>query len=662
MENEENAVLYSTASHKGVSLDNTSEEYEACASKENMDLAYNLRVLYRYLRKKIRSKSDKKNGINFKNILYLTLDCPPYTAYSLKKDSPLDYISEIKKQYPYNNFVVLIPIINIDPSQKNKKIFINLNGKRESLEKTNISFKFFLQNRVQKATIYKYPKNSSNIDVYGIYSPIFSRIKNISDFSKLHYLAPFVKSTRIAAKKLSRIFNTDLVHTNNIPYYLGTEFESNLCTHPKILEVIDDFTMIENSKTESFWAAINLADEKAMRKICRDEEIKKLIAELFNLHNTKRFYQMRECLNFIYKNYYKFRKYVDKGEDIEENVIFNNLNSRISELFPKLLYEDDKNFNTMVSSIKKSDSWATISKSYYEEIFSNINLSGKMYSLLEKTKEKSCYLSYGYNSNKFPKEETRSVYQGFNINNFRELRYKNKKSVLKEFSYDRIKTNFIDPTLFNDSEVKIYGSLDSFYEAPLFFANPNLDIFASGIDVLFNTILKLFELHKNIQIIICIKDGLKNNFIKQWIDFLSQNKQFDGRWVYVDGEINLPKFLSAADMFLIPQRVNSTNIEHLVAMNYGCIPVATRFGFLNDSIPDIFDDVANGCGFKTKNNFLTEEDPNELFVAAVLKALNLYQNSPSGWNLLIKNCINKNSDWNFEILEKYNKIYQDLIE
>ena len=86
------------------------------------------------------------------------------------------------------------------------------------------------------------------------------------------------------------------------------------------------------------------------------------------------------------------------------------------------------------------------------------------------------------------------------------------------------------------------------------------------------------------------------------------------------------------------------------------ILVATRFGFLNDSIPDIFDDVANGCGFKTKKNFLTEEDPNELFVAAVLKALNLYQNSPSGWNLLIKNCINKNSDWNFEILEKYNKI------
>ena len=123
MGNEEEAVLYSTASHNGASLEETSEENETCAIEENRDLAHDLRVLYRYLRIKLRSKSEKKEGINFKNILYLTLDCPPYTTFSQKKDSPLDYISEIKKQYPYNNFAVLIPIINIDPTQKNNYKF-----------------------------------------------------------------------------------------------------------------------------------------------------------------------------------------------------------------------------------------------------------------------------------------------------------------------------------------------------------------------------------------------------------------------------------------------------------------------------------------------------------------------------------------------------------
>ena len=51
-----------------------------------------------------------------------------------------------------------------------------------------------------------------------------------------------------------------------------------------------------------------------------------------------------------------------------------------------------------------------------------------------------------------------------------------------------IKTNFVDPTLFKGEEAKIFGSLDSFYDAPLLFANPSTEIFANGVDILFNTI------------------------------------------------------------------------------------------------------------------------------------------------------------------------------
>jgi glycogen synthase len=44
-----------------------------------------------------------------------------------------------------------------------------------------------------------------------------------------------------------------------------------------------------------------------------------------------------------------------------------------------------------------------------------------------------------------------------------------------------------------------------------------------------------------------------------------------------------------------------------------------------------------------------------------MKALNLYQNNPNSWNLLIKNCINKDFSWQFKTLEKFSNIYQDLI-
>ena len=55
-----------------------------------------------------------------------------------------------------------------------------------------------------------------------------------------------------------------------------------------------------------------------------------------------------------------------------------------------------------------------------------------------------------------------------------------------------------------------------------------------------------------------------------------------------------------------------------------------------------------------KFSLLTEEDANEIFTTPVMKALNIIQNNPSSWNLLIKNCINYDSGWTYEIIEKYN--------
>ena len=155
---------------------------------------------------------------------------------------------------------------------------------------------------------------------------------------------------------------------------------------------------------------------------------------------------------------------------------------------------------------------------------------------------------------------------------------------------------------------------------------------------------------------------MKVNFVKSWIEFLSKNRYLNGRWVFIDGEINLPKFLAAADMILIPRRTNMTTIEHYLAMHYGCVPIASRSGILNDTIPDIFDDIANGCGFKTKTTLLTETDNNELFLTTTMKALGVCQNNPASWNLLVKNCMNKDCSWNFEILEKYYRLYNSSLD
>lgn len=654
MEELEKPNPYSTASH-GDDLDfifnQDTDDFDEIVFQENKDIIQELKTYFRLFRKKFSNVVREKMQKNFTNILLITLD------------NPIEYISEMRNQYPDNDIRVLVPIINVNEETRvSKKLTLEIDGKFQVLEKTSISFEFFLQNRIQTATVYKFPKNKSNVTVYGVYSPIFSRVKQVSDLSRLQYLAPFLKSARITVKKMGKEnFSPDIVHCENIPYYLGGEFETKLPTRVKILQIIKDFTQIDIAKSEAFWAAINLADKNAMRKICRDQIIKKCVAKLFNLHNTKRFYQMKDCLNFIYKNYYKFRKYIDKGEDIDENIIFNRLNARIMQIFPNIAHGEELYFNPMMYTLKKCDFWATTSKTYYKEIYENPKLTGKMFKQIEKSKEKSSYVSFGCDMTKYPRENTRMIYECFNTENFRDIRIKNKTAILKEFSLDRIKTNFVDPTLFKGEGVKIYGSLDSFYESPLLFANPSPEIFANGVDILFNTILKLFELHKNIQVIICIKDGMKINFVKTWIDFLAQNKYWNGRWVFIDGEVNLPKFFASSDMVLIPRRANITTPDHFIAMNYGCVPVASRSGILNDTIPDIFDDIVGGCGFKTKSGLLSEEDTNELFLTPMMKALNLYQNNPNSWNLLIKNCMNKDFGWNFKILEKYNKIYGNLL-
>ena len=229
---------------------------------------------------------------------------------------------------------------------------------------------------------------------------------------------------------------------------------------------------------------------------------------------------------------------------------------------------------------------------------------------------------------------------------------------MKEFSEKRVKTRFVDLSLFKDENYLIKGYLDSFFDAPLIFAKFSTDIFNDGVDIAFDVILKLFEQRKNIQVIINISQGLKNNFVKSWVEFLEQNSALDGRWLFINDEINVEQFYAAADIALFPTRANISDKEHYKAMKFGCIPVASRNGILNDTVTDIFDDMILGCGFKTKSSLLTKENANEIYLETLSKALNLFINTNSSWNLLIKNAMNYDSGWNFEVIEKYNEIYE----
>ena len=69
-----------------------------------------------------------------------------------------------------------------------------------------------------------------------------------------------------------------------------------------------------------------------------------------------------------------------------------------------------------------------------------------------------------------------------------------------------------------------------------------------------------------------------------------------GRWVFIDGEVNLPKMFSASDIFLYPARICDKYVKHMLGSHYGCIPVVSNSGILNDTVIDIFDNIAEGNG------------------------------------------------------------------
>lgn len=582
---------------------------------ETTDLFYILRVNFRLYRKKLSLYLKRNSKQLFQNILYITTDKPP-----------LDYMIAFQKQYPDKKFKVLVPITKLD-----------------GLSNPIFNFNFYIQNKKNNATLYHLPKNNGNIEVLGLYSDAWCNGK----FQRLQYLAPFMKAVRICVKKLK----PNIVHSEHIPFFLGSEFEPKSSYGIKVFQTVKDFSLIEMNKTETFWAAINLVDKVSMRKICRDKIIKRCIASLFNLHNTKRIYKMRECLDFIYQNYSKFRRYVDKCEDIDENILFNRLNARIVKLFPQMAYEEELFYNSMYYTLKKADAWAVTSKTYYEALYTTPEISGNMYKRIESTKRKSHYIIYGCS---FSEEK---IYQPFDTNNFRELREKNKNYLLKEFSKDRIRTNFIDSSLFKNENYIIKGFLDSFYAAPLLFSSFTPEIFSQGVDIAFSSIFKLFDMNKNIQVIINVPNGLKQKYINNAIELLERTPSFNGRWLFVDGEINLAQFYASSDIAIFSKRLNSNSTDHYLAMKYGCIPVALRNGIYNDTIIDIFDDMANGCGFKTQKTLYTSHDASDIYFHALIKALNLYTQNSSGWNILIKNALDYNSEWTFELIEKYNKIY-----
>jgi len=108
---------------------------------------------------------------------------------------------------------------------------------------------------------------------------------------------------------------------------------------------------------------------------------------------------------------------------------------------------------------------------------------------------------------------------------------------------------------------------------------------------------------------------------------------------------------AGGDILLIPSRYEPCGLTQMIAMRYGCVPLARATGGLKDTIVDITDNESN-------NGFLFTEANEESFAQAMRRAVKSFH-TKAEWKKLQINGMNTDFSWEKSAIE-YAKIYTKL--
>jgi starch synthase len=111
---------------------------------------------------------------------------------------------------------------------------------------------------------------------------------------------------------------------------------------------------------------------------------------------------------------------------------------------------------------------------------------------------------------------------------------------------------------------------------------------------------------------------------------------------------------AGSDMLLMPSRYEPCGLSQLIAMHYGCIPIARATGGLIDTIHDVVEpDQATGFLFKSANPAALSQ--------AILRALHLYLEDPKTWQDMQVRGMQQDFSWDRSARE-YLKLYRHLLD
>jgi starch synthase len=110
---------------------------------------------------------------------------------------------------------------------------------------------------------------------------------------------------------------------------------------------------------------------------------------------------------------------------------------------------------------------------------------------------------------------------------------------------------------------------------------------------------------------------------------------------------------AGADIFMMPSRYEPCGLSQMIAMRYGCVPIARATGGLVDTIKHISHKVDHGTGF------LFDKPYPSVFANTLKRALRLYQ-KPGLWRQIQINGMQTDFSWE-KSAQKYIEAYSELL-
>ncbi len=570
-----------------------------------------------------------------KNILIMSSECAPYQKLGGLGDANADFTKAYKKCFPNDFISLILPLYGVN--EPSNGVFIN----GYKLEKI-FAFDYKVGINKANAIIYNVINPANDVPVKYIYSPVYSNEKEPYSGDIFKNSMAFSAAVMAYLEKANEI--PDIIQTTDFPIFLKGSNNKKL-SGIKTVHIVHNAGPAYQSQTLPFLATMYLYDEQQLKMLFKNKEFKAACISLYCKYNKAIFFNVLQACQFIVENYGMLEKDSSNFEML-------NLINMLTIQFVRVGLESKGMFNPIKKHLSNVDFWITDSPTYYDELQKNPSYSGELYPEIKSSEDRSCAVLAGIDNERYNPKTSKFVQVNFDSNDFENARKLNKKYLIENFSFEKIKNADYDSNLFASQEVIVIGGLEQNLNSNLIFISSRLDIFQKGIDIAFYALQQVLK-NTNSQLIFSAPNSLKNGFVKGFVDYLESNDIYKGRYVFIDSYVPLETYCAGSDLFLMPSRFEPCGFSQLIAMRFGCIPVVCATGGLNDTIKD------GDTGFKTLHSFFEINSPEE-YLQTLERAVETIKD-PVIKNEIIKKAMEYDSSWCISKIQQYEEVYNKIL-